>query len=158
MSKRLINLLGIIVLLSATAAMGQGKQVKVELKQAKVVVNGGVETLQPTDKAKPGDVIEYTATYHNIGKTAVKAVAGDIPVPVGMEYVPDAKLKAPDLAATNDGKFAPLPLKHKVMKNGVQVEEVLPYSEYRILRWNIGTLAPDQKVEEKARVKLTTAR
>ncbi len=154
MNKR-IGILGMLLLLLMTASFAQEKQVKIDLKQFKVVTTNGVESLQPTDKAKPGEVIEYVASVHNTGKTAVKNVQPIIPVPSGMEYTPDAKLKAPDAAATSDGKYAALPLKHKVQRNGVQVEEVVPYSEYRSLRWNVGTLAPDQTVEVKARVRLT---
>lgn len=151
MKKRAITFLGLLLLVSATAAFGQ---VKVDLKQLKVVESNGKQELVASSKGKPGDVFEYVATYHNTGKTAVKNVIGTIPVPNGMEYTPDTSLKAPDMAAASDGKFAPVPLKHKVLRNGVQVEEVLPYSAYRSLQWKIGSLEPDQKVELKARVKL----
>ena len=151
MKNRAIAFFGFLMLVSATAAFGQ---VTVDLKQLKVVESNGKQELVASSKGKPGDVFEYVATYHNTGKTAAKNVVGTIPVPNGMEYTPDASSKAPDMAAAADGKFAPVPLKHKVLRNGVQVEEVLPYSAYRSLQWKIGTLAPDQKVELKARVKL----
>ena len=151
MKNRAISFLAILLLVTATAAFGQ---VKVDLKQFKVVDANGKQSLQSADKAKPGEIIQYVATYHNAGKAAAKNVVGTIPVPSGMEYTPDPNLKAPDMAAAADGKFAPLPLKHKVMRNGVQVEEVLPYSAYRSLQWKIGTMAPDQKIELKANVKL----
>jgi uncharacterized repeat protein (TIGR01451 family) len=155
MKSKTIWLVGTLLLATATAAFGQ---VKVDLKQFKIVETNGKQELVSADKAKPGEVIEYVATYHNAGKAAVKNVKGTIPVPAGMEYVPDAKLKAPDMAAAADGKFAPLPLKHKVVRNGVSVEEILPYSAYRALQWNIGALAPDQKVELKAHVKVAPLR
>ena len=151
MKTRAITILAILLLATATAAFGQ---VKVDLKQFKVVDVNGKQTLQSADKAKPGEVIQYVATYHNTAKTPAKNVVGTIPVPNGMEYTPDANLKAPDMAAAADGKFAPLPLKHKVTRNGAQVEEVLPYSAYRSLQWRIGTMEPGQKVELKANVKL----
>ncbi len=144
-----------VVALSATAvAQAKAGMVKVDLKTSKVVQVNGKEELQDANSAKPGEVLEYVATYHNTGNAAVKNVKGDIPVPAGTEYVPDARLKAPDLAAGADKNFAPLPLKRKVMRNGVEVEELLPYSEYRILRWNIGQMAPGATVVLKARVKL----
>ena len=151
MKNRSITFLVFALLVTATAAFGQ---VKVDLKQFKVVDVNGKQELVSTDKAKPGEVIEYVATYHNTGKTAVKNVVGTIPVPNGMEFTPEPTQKAPDMAAASDGKFGPVPLKHKALRNGVQVEEVLPYSAYRALQWKIGTMAPDQKVELKARVKL----
>jgi uncharacterized repeat protein (TIGR01451 family) len=150
MKNRTISFIGIMLLVTA-AAFGQ---VKVELKQFKVVESNSKQELVATDKGKPGDVFQYIATYHNTSKTAAKNVLGTIPVPNGMEYTPDASSKAPDMAAAADGKFAPVPLKHKVLRNGVQVEEVLPYSAYRSLQWKIGTMEPDQKIELKARVKL----
>jgi uncharacterized repeat protein (TIGR01451 family) len=151
MKKLAISFVGFLLLVTATAAFGQ---VKVDLKQFKVVDTNGKQELLAVEKTKPGDVVEYVATYHNVGKAAVKNVVGTVPVPNGMEYVPDQNTKAPDMAAAADGKFAPVPLKHKVMRNGVQVEEVLPYSAYRSLQWKLGTMMPDQKIELKARVKL----
>lgn len=139
---------------AAAFAQAKGDLVKVDLKQFKVVQANGKEELQPAEKAKPGEVIEYVATYHNSSNAGVKNVTGTIPVPVGTEYLPDASLKAPDMAAAADNKFAPLPLKRKVMRNGAEVEELLPYSEYRLLRWNIGAMAADASVVLKAKVKL----
>ncbi len=154
MKNRALCFLGTFLIATALSALGQ---VKVEMKQFKVVESAGRQTLVSAEKTKPGELLQYVATYHNSGKAAVKNVVGTIPVPNGMEYTPDPNLKAPDMAAAADGKFAPVPLKHKVMRNGVQVEEVLPYSAYRSLQWKLGTLAPDQKVEVKANVKVASA-
>lgn len=130
---------------------------KVDFKVFKVVLVDGKETLQESKdngSAKPGELLELTATYTNESKEAL-SVQPIVKVPVGQEYVPDAKLKAPDLASGSDGAFAPLPLKRKVMRNGAEVEELLPYSEYKQLQWNAGKLAPGATVVCKARVKMS---
>jgi uncharacterized repeat protein (TIGR01451 family) len=150
----LVAFLFVVALSTAALAQAKADLVKVDLKQFKVTQVNGKEDLQAASSFKPGEVIEYVATYHNTGKAAVKNVNGTIPVPVGTEYLPDANLKAPDMAAGADKSYAPLPLKRKVMRNGVETEELLPYSEYRFLRWNIGQMAPDATAVLKARVKI----
>jgi len=51
-------------------------EVKVVLAAHKIVKTDGTEQSVPGDKAKPGDVIEYVATYKNTDSKPATNVAG----------------------------------------------------------------------------------
>ena len=57
------------------------------------VVENGKETLAPIQSVKPGEVIEYRATYKNVSTNAVKNLVATIPVPKNTEY--QAKTASP---------------------------------------------------------------
>ena len=113
--------------------------VAVQLTQHKVFTGAdGKESLVDGATVKPGEVLEYRATYINKSNTAVKGVVATLPIPEGLEYRPGSARPGANLvqAATKDGVFGAEPLSRKV--NG-KVEPV-PYSDYRTLRWNLGSL------------------
>jgi uncharacterized repeat protein (TIGR01451 family) len=140
----------------AQAAADQKPKVEVRLTHQKVTkAADGKETLAVADRASPGDTIEYRAAYSNSGRAQAKQVLGTLPVPNNMEYVADSSKPAPQQAALADGKFAPIPLKRKVrLPNGTEVEEVVPQSEYRALRWNLGDLNAGQSQTVSARMRV----
>lgn len=129
-------------------------QSKPELKAFRVVVQNGKETFLPGDKVAPGELIEYRLAYKNTLKVPQENVDLDIPVPAQLVFEPNAAFKAPTAASTANKKFSPLPLKRKVERGGTTVEETVPLSEYRILRWTIPAIAPGASVEVKARMRL----
>lgn len=129
-------------------------QVTVNMTAVKVVVVNEKETFQPAEKAKPGDVIEYRAEYFNKGAKATPNVVGTIPVPSGMEYIADSAVPALASASAAGADFGPLPLKKKVVRNGQTVEEVVPPSQYKAVRWNFGTMQPNAKVTVRARMRI----
>src|SRR5947209_18657677 len=89
-------------------------EVKVVLTASKIVKINGNEQKQPGDKAKPGEVIEYVADYKNTDKRPVKDVQAKLPVPNGMEYLPDTANPVPVMASTDDEQYAPVLLNRKV--------------------------------------------
>lgn len=113
--------------------------VTVVLAQSKVVrAADGTEQLQDATSVKPGDVIEYTATYtNNTGKTVTGLVA-HLPIPEGLEYLPKTAKPGATLVrvAAKDGVFSAEPLTHKVGNK----TELVPYADYRSLRWTLGQL------------------
>lgn len=131
--------------------------VKVRLDQYKVVTSeNGKETLVDAPSIKPGDVIEYRATYTNQDGKPVTGLQAILPIPEGMEYLPKTARPGPGkaLAATASGVFAPEPLTRQVRVNGrVQVETV-PYVQYRSLKWDLGQLAPGATQTVSARAQL----
>jgi uncharacterized repeat protein (TIGR01451 family) len=132
-------------------------QVKVTLVASKIVKHDGTEQKQSGDKAQPGDVIEYDAEYHNTDKSAVKDVVATLPVPAGMEYLPQTAIPGQVLASIDGANYAPVPLKRAVRDAGGQmVQELVPYSEYRSLRWNLGDMAGGISKSVKARMKVKT--
>lgn len=133
-------------------------EVKVVLTANKIVVVNGKEQMQPSDKAKPGEVIEYVAEYRNTGNASVTNVVATLPVPAGMEFLPDTAQPQQIMASTDEHNFAPVPLKRKVTgPDGSTVEQLVPYSEYRSLRWTLGKIPGGDSKSVKARMKVKSA-
>ena len=128
--------------------------VTVVLTQSKVVKGvDGKETLVEAPTVRPGDVIEYRATYtNNTGKT-VTGLRADLPIPEGLEYLPRSAKPGADLvkAAVKGGDYAMEPLSRK-LANGKT--EPVPYNEYRALRWSLGQLPAGGVTAVSARAKV----
>lgn len=139
----------------APAEAVQKKTVAVVLTQAKVVKDAqGKEQLVAADSVKPGDVLEYTATYTNHTGKTVSGLVANLPIPEGLEYLPKTAKPGATLvkAATKDGAFAAEPLARVV--NGKS--EPVPYNEYRSLRWTLGQLPANGSAAVTARAKVET--
>ena len=112
----------------------------------------GKEALLAADKAAPGDTLEYQTAYQNNGKSAVKSLAATLPLPAGLAYVAGSAKPANPQASVDGKTFAAMPLKTMVKApNGKLEEKLVPYSEYRALRWNLGDLPANEKVTVSAR-------
>src|SRR5512147_3044801 len=73
--------------LFATGAAADG-DVAVTLAAARVVVGEhGAEQLVTTEAVRPGDVVEYRATYTNQGDSAVRGLTATLPIPVDTNYL-----------------------------------------------------------------------
>ncbi len=132
-------------------------EVKVNLVANKIVKTNGAEVQQSGATAKPGDTIQYLAEYQNTDKTSVRNVVATLPVPAGMEYLPDTESPRPAMASTDGTHFAAIPLKRTVRNAaGQTTEELVPYSEYRTLRWDLGEISGGASKTVKARVKVIT--
>jgi len=138
---------------STAVAVDQKKSVTVALAQSKVVTDAkGKEQLVAADSVKPGDVLEYTATYTNHTGKTVTGLMANLPIPEGLEYLPKTAKPGATLvkAATRDGAFAAEPLMRIV--NGKS--EPVPYNEYRSLRWTLGQLPANGSTAVTARAKV----
>ena len=132
-------------------------EVKVVLTASKIVKTDGTEQKLPGDKAKPGETIEYVASYKNTDTRPVSNVMATLPVPKGMEYIANTATPEHVMASTDDVHYAPVPLKRAVKdSSGKTVEELVPYSEYRSLRWELGEMAGGANKSVKARMKVKT--
>jgi uncharacterized repeat protein (TIGR01451 family) len=132
-------------------------EVTVQLTALKVVRNGDKETLVPAEEAKPGEVVEYRAVYKNSDKNPVRDVKATIPVPSGMEYLPGTAQPADPMASVDGVNFARLPLMRKVKTaEGKLVDQPVPYSEYRYLRWTLGELPAGASRTVSARMRLSS--
>lgn len=141
----------------APAAASAGSDVQVTLKAQRVSVVDGKETLTPAAQVKPGDIVEYRAIYLNAGDQAARQVMATLPVPAGMEFV--GRTASPSrLEASLDGKtFAQVPLTRRVKQSdGREVVRVVPASEYRWLRWPLGTLDTKASRTVAARMRVST--
>ena len=135
-----------------------GSPLAITLKQFKVTVVGDKEQLEEVSVIKPGDIIEYQATYRNGGSSAISGVLATLPVPEGMEYLPASHQQlAPTLAATANGKYGSIPLRKKISDaKGIAHIEDVPAAEYRNLRWMLGKLEAGKVVMISLRAKVNT--
>jgi uncharacterized repeat protein (TIGR01451 family) len=141
---------------AAPALAQPSDPIETRLEARKVVVAAdGKESLASADAARPGDVIEYTATYRNVGKQAVRNLEATLPIPANTELVPASAVPAATRASADARSFDVVPLKRKVKRaGGPDAEEMVPLSEYRALRWSAGELAPGRTVSYRARVRV----
>lgn len=148
----------VITLAIAGQAASQG-DVTAQLAIFKVLSKpDGKDVLEPTEQVKPGDVVEYQATYRNQGKQLVKAIMATLPIPEGMTYQPHTAAPAA-VSASVDGKtFEPVPLRREVrLPDGRTEKRDVPYSEYRFLRWELDQIAAGKEKTVQARVQVNPA-
>ncbi len=124
--------------------------------EARRVVRGadGSESFASADVAKPGDVIEYVATYRNTTREAIHDLEATLPIPPHTELIPGSARPSAARASLDAREFASLPLKRKTLRDGREVDEAVPFREYRFLRWAPVQLGAQKSVTYVARVKV----
>lgn len=111
---------------------------------------------------KPGDVLEYRASYKNQSSSTLSVVA-TLPVPEELEYLPDsASVRSAGsrlfghTVALKDWQFATEPLmRSNTSADGSKVSYAVPYAEYRYVRWQLDALAPGAAVEVSLRARVS---
>jgi uncharacterized repeat protein (TIGR01451 family) len=129
--------------------------IEVVLVQSKVVKGAnGEEQLLAAGAVRPGDILEYRATYTNKSGKPVKGLVANLPIPEGLEYQATSAKPGGALVtvATKNGQFAPEPLTRTLNDKAQPV----PYSEYRTLRWSLGQLPASGSTEVSARARVET--
>ena len=131
----------IALLAIAPAAAFAADPVTVTLQAQRVTMANGKEVLAPAAEARPGEVLEYRATYRNTGTAPASNLRATLPVPAGLEYLPRTAVPARVEASLDGRTWAAVPLTRTVRRaDGRTVTETVPAAEYRYLRWAIGTL------------------
>ena len=150
------RLLAGLLLATAFAVSAQTPgPLETRLAQQKVVRSAdGKESTAAADTVRPGDVIEYTATYRNTGKQPLRKLEATLPIPPNTELLPGSARPANARASLDGRTFADMPLKRTVVRDGKQVQEDVPLREYRALRWYPDELGPDKTVAYTARVRV----
>jgi hypothetical protein len=145
-----------VVLCAGEALSQTANDVAVTLKAQKVLrTKEGKEVLQVADRAMPGEVIQYDALYKNQSRSSVRQLEPTLPIPAGLEYLPDSAKPAATKASLDGKNFAPVPLMRQViLPNGETKQEPVPYSEYRALRWELGDLDAGKTALISARARL----
>jgi uncharacterized repeat protein (TIGR01451 family) len=116
----------------------------------------GKEVLKDAAKVKPGELVEYRAVYANGGNQPLGNVLATLPIPKEMEYMGQSAWPTPVQASIDGKEFAAEPLKRTVKdKDGKPVTVIVPYAEYRLLRWEIKSLAPGKEFVVKARARVS---
>lgn len=142
--------------LPAHAEAGKKDDIEVKLTQSRVSINAaGVETHQTAEQIKPGDILEYRASYHNTSNHLIKGLQGTLPIPTETTFVPTSGMPAGVWASVDGTQFAAIPLKRKVkLPSGKEEEQEIPVGEYKALRWNLGDLDAGKSATVQARVKV----
>lgn len=144
-----------IAVLVAPAVAQQKASVETRLEARRVdTAADGKESFSPAEAAKPGDVLEYTATYRNTTDAPIRNLEATLPIPPQTELVAGSVRPANAKASLDSARFADMPLKRKAIKDGREVEEAVALGEYRALRWYPGALAPNQMLTFTARVRV----
>jgi uncharacterized repeat protein (TIGR01451 family) len=147
-------------MLAATLAIGvahaqQKGPLESTLEQHKVTkAADGRESLVPAASVRPGDVIEYAATYRNTGRAPLTGVQATVPIPPNTEYVAGSADPENARASVDGVAYAAMPLKRKVVRDGKTVEEPVPLREYRYLRWSVPQVGGEKSVTFTARVRV----
>ncbi|ACT51781.1 DUF11 domain-containing protein [Methylovorus glucosotrophus] len=136
-----------------SAATASQQAVTVNLIQNKVIKDEkGIEKRIEASSVKPNDVIEYRVTYKNVTDKPVKGLIANLPIPDGLEYqASSAKPSRNAVVAAEDATYSREPL---AKKQSDGTTKLVPYNEYRHVRWDLGTLAPGASVEVVARAKV----
>ena len=123
-----------------------------------VLMADGKEISESAATAKPGDILEYIVEYRNGGKTTARQLEATLPIPSGTEFLPEWAKPAGAMASLDGAKFEPIPLKRKVKQaDGKLVEQLIPYVEYRYLRWPAQDLAAGKNTRYIARTKVSAS-
>ena len=148
-------LLSLTLVISNAFAQGQ-QDVQVTMDVKKVVKSDqGKESLESADRAKPGDILQYTATYTNKTNKIWRDLEATIPIPAYTEYVPGSSRPAGAKASVDGQTFQSIPLRRKAKQaDGKEVIQLVPYGDYRTLRWFAGNLAANQELKFSTRVKV----
>lgn len=152
----IVKLAGIAMILAAAPLHAQQTDpIETRLEARKIVrAADGNETFAPATAAKPGDVIEYAATYRNVTRQPVRNLEATLPIPGNTEFVPGSAQPVAPKASVDAQAWGDVPLKRKVMRDGREVEEQVPTREYRYLRWFPGELGADKSLTFTARVRV----
>jgi uncharacterized repeat protein (TIGR01451 family) len=152
-----LRCLALSLLLSVCAFAQAAGEIQSSLQVSRVVAQAdGTEAHQSADKARPGDLLEYVAQYRNTTLSPIRQLVPTLPIPTGMEFIPDTALPAGALASIDGSNFSPIPLKRRVVDaSGKLVDEAVPYREYRFLRWPAQDLAPGKTLQFGARARMS---
>jgi hypothetical protein len=171
--QRLIHftaLLGMSLMSALVLAQTPMPELSVKLYLERSTIVDGKEKMVITERAAPGEVLQYVAVYSNQthltgakdkdGKTVaneriLKAVTATLPIPEQMAYLGKAT-PAPQLGSSDGKVFANYPLTKTIKQaDGSNKTVPLEWSEYRALRWTLADIAPKASSNVSAAVQVS---
>ena len=114
----------------------------------------GNESFASADAAKPGDVIEYVATYRNTTGETVRELQATLPIPVHTELIAGSARPFGARVSLDAREFGAPPLMRRTVRDGRQIDEPIAYREYRFLRWPPVHLGARMSIAYSARVRV----
>lgn len=159
MKRHLRAALATFIVAGLAHAQAPAGPLEVRLVASKVVAEAGRERLVDAADARPGDLIEYAATYRNTGRTPLREVQATLPIPRETALVPGSIRPAGARASLDGTAFDEYPIKRRVRRpSGEEILEAVPPAEYRALRWRLSELAPGASATVHARVRVVDDR
>ena len=132
---------------------------KIRLDVFKVTLRNSREELVSAAQARPGDLLEYRATYSNEGNRTLRNIAATLPIPASLAYSNGSASPGGVLASTDSRNYVTVPLKRVVkLPDGRTRIELVPFSEYRSLRWNVASLEAGKSFRVSARARVLSPR
>jgi uncharacterized repeat protein (TIGR01451 family) len=147
-----------MLVIAAPAFAQKNGAIETRLEARKVTRTADGETFTSAASVKPGDVIEYVATYRNTTAEPVRNLEATLPIPANTEIVPHTARPASAKASLDAVVFAAMPLTRRVQRDGKEIEEPVAAREYRYLRWYPGELAGGKSASFSARVRVVDER
>jgi uncharacterized repeat protein (TIGR01451 family) len=140
----------------AEGTLSKSEDLKLDLKAFKVLHKAnGEEILVSADKIKPKEIVEYQVRYSNTGDRLLRNIQATLPIPTSLEYIPGTATPSNPSASLDGKSFAPIPLKRKVKAvDGTEKTILVPYAEYRFLRWSLSELGAGKSATVSARARL----
>ena len=115
----------------------------------------GKESLVPASSIRPGDTVEYRVMYRNTSTRTLTKVNAVLPIPVALVYI-SYSARPGNAQASLDGRtYGAMPLKRRVRdEKGVEKTVLVPFSQYRFLRWSLGNIGAGRTLQVSARARL----
>ena len=119
----------------------------------------GKEQFVEAGEAAPGDVLEYRLSYHNGTAAVLQRFVMQGPIPLQTEFI-DGSAVAPRAdgleVLVDDLGWQTPPVKRRLIDaNGATIDQIVPPTEYRALRWPIaGDLLSNQTITASYRVRV----
>ena len=133
----------------------QKNDLEIGLVAQRVVQEGSAEKLIDQPDVEPGQVIQYTAAYHNRSERTLANLAPTLPIPQGTEFIAESARPLPTEASIDGKTFEHYPIRRaRKLNNGLEVVVDVPASSYRALRWTAGDLTPASTFTTSARVRI----
>lgn len=115
----------------------------------------GKESLVPASSIRPGDTVEYRVMYRNTSTRTLTKVNAVLPIPAALVYI-SYSARPGNAQASLDGRtYGAMPLKRRVRdEKGVEKTVLVPFSQYRFLRWSLGNIGAGRTLQVSARARL----
>lgn len=153
---RLLMAVALCLLVVFPTHADESPAIEVQLKVTKIELISGREVFVAAETIRPGDLLLYEIIYKIKGKDEVLELLAQLPIPEGMEYLPDSAQPSKVLASLDGIDFSPVPLtgKFKKLVDGKESLEDIPTVKYRALGWTMRGLAPGDEFAVSARLKV----
>lgn len=141
-----------------TVTANVANDVQIALSLERITVDAGKEVLVATERAAPGEQVQYVAVYTNTAAKSTAAIPNlqaTMPIPSAMHFTGSAQ-PMPNQASTDGKAFEAYPIVRMIKQADGTLKRVeVPFDSYRTLRWTLKPLAPQVSQTVKARMVVT---